>query len=147
MAGAIEAEIITRIETLFSEKYTVSTSSGKQETGSPRNAEKVLYRPDVILRDKKSDRVKYIIEIETDPVRKALVGACILADHCMGIEQPGEKPKLLFIIGNRFTDSGIKGIRQLSHFQIRGKVAEKYMKNIQLPIIIDTQEKIVTKIR
>jgi len=146
MSGPIETEIILRITKCFSDKYTVLTSSGKQETDLPRKTKQRLYRPDIILRDKKSDSIKYIIEIETDPVRKSIVGACILADYCMGIDQPEEKPKLLFIIGNKFTESGRKGLRQLLHFQRRGEVAEKYVRNIQLPICVDTEEEIVSRI-
>lgn len=147
MAGPIETRTITTIENRFSEKYTVLTSSKKQETDLPIKGQKILYRPDVILRDKKSDRIEYIIEIETDPVRKSIVGACILADYCVGIDQLGQKPRLFFIIGNKFSDSGRKGLKQLPHFQRRGIVAEKYIKNIQLPIIIDTEEKIVSEIQ
>ena len=40
------------------------------------------YQPDVIMFDNNGE-IKYIIEVENDPVRKALVGASILANHSL----------------------------------------------------------------
>ena len=84
-----------------------------------------LYQPDVVLRDQQGGNIKYIIEIENDPVRKALIGASVLADYCVTIMNQMKKPRLIFII---YADSGI---RQIPNFQKRLDVAKKYCKNLQ----------------
>ncbi len=84
-----------------------------------------LYQPDVVLRDVPSDNIKYIIEVENDPVRKALIGASILADYCAKIMNQSIKPRLIFII---YADSGIK---QIPNFVKRLDIAKQYCENLQ----------------
>ena len=100
---------------------------------------KAFYFPDVLLIDKKSKEIKYIIEVETDPVRKALVGSAITADYCLSIDKQKRKPKMFFIIGE-------KGLNQLHNFKFRENIINKYTKNIKNSII-GKKEDIFKKIK
>ncbi len=140
MAGRLEARIINRIEEKFNDRFDIKTTRKGNDTGLPEKhikvgREKPFYFPDIIFRDKKSKKITYIIEIETDPVRKSLVGAAITADYCIGIDQPKDKIDLYFVIGK-------KGRKQLENFQNRIPIIEKYIKYINKPVLIDTEEKI-----
>ena len=146
MAGKIESKIIKKIEQKFKSKYKIISSyrQGK-ENGLPVKTKEKIYFPDLILKDKKSGIIKHIIEVETDPVRKSIVGASILADYCIGLDQPRKKIRLSFIIGNKETKSGRSGLKQLPDFQKRKSIIEKYLKNIY-KVNIDIEEKITKTI-
>lgn len=83
------------------------------------NKEEHIYQPDVLLKRKKSRDIAYIIEVENDPMRKALVGASILADYSVSLLQK-TKPILIFVIYSE------DGIRQISNFEEKLKIAKKY---------------------
>src|SRR5262245_52193920 len=64
--------------------------------------ERHWYEPDVILRNA-SNEIVYIIEVDNDPVRKALVGASVLADACINELVQRTRPRLIFVV---YTDIG-----------------------------------------
>ncbi|MCS7198668.1 MAG: hypothetical protein NZ930_08395, partial [Candidatus Bipolaricaulota bacterium] len=63
---------------------------------------------------------RYIIEIENEPVRKALIGASILADYSIRELQPEVRPRLIFVV---YTEQGIK---QISNFREKLTIAKQY---------------------
>ena len=71
------------------------------------------YQPDVVLKSLNDPNdIRYIIEVENDPVRKAIVGACLLAD-CSIQERRGKPAGLIFIIYSE------NGKRQIKNFKGR----------------------------
>lgn len=86
------------------------------------------YQPDVILLDSRGN-IRFIIEVENDPLRKALIGASILADYSTGLLKQRVKPRLIFVI---YPDQGIK---QIPSFKTRIRIAKGYcahIKNIEV---------------
>jgi len=74
------------------------------------------YQPDVVLRSRKNPKnIRYIIEVENDPMRKAIVGACLLAD-CSVKEMCSEPAALIFIVYSEI------GRRQIKNFKDRIEV-------------------------
>jgi hypothetical protein len=86
--------------------------------------ERHWYQPDVIMRDGKGE-IKYIIEVENDPVRKTLVGASILADYSIGELKQKTKPRLIFVV---YTE---QGIRQIPNFKEKLKIAKHYCSHLE----------------
>lgn len=71
------------------------------------------YQPDVILKSLKNpNKIRYIIEVEGDPVRKALVGACLLADCSLEAMQEA-KAGLIFIVYSEI------GKKQINDFKAK----------------------------
>jgi hypothetical protein len=82
------------------------------------------YQPDVILKNTKGE-IKYIIEVENDPVRKAIVGASILADASIKEINQKTRPTLIFIIYLP------NGIRQIHNFEDKLKIVLPYCNNLK----------------
>jgi len=99
------------------------------------------YCPDIILEDRQSEKIKYIVEIETGSKgkdtscssMKVYPGAIVLADYCVGkLLCPGTKFRILFIICYKEENKGENGEREYTkHARIRAKIAESYGKNIE----------------
>lgn len=116
-------KIQEQIKRRYSSKFQVAAEIDAQNRLP--NKETHIYQPDVVLRDKNdTGTIRYIIEVENDPVRKALVGAAILADYAVGKCEQKSKPNLLFIV---YSD---KGIRQMNNFRAKLKIAKAYCRNI-----------------
>jgi len=81
------------------------------------------YQPDVIFRDDNNE-IKYIIEVENDPVRKALIGASILADCSMRDVKQVIRPRLIFVV---YTEQGVK---QIPNFKEKLAIAKQYCSNL-----------------
>jgi hypothetical protein len=82
------------------------------------------YQPDVVLKSRQDPNdIRYIIEVEHDPIRKAIVGACLLAD-CSVEEMKGEPAELIFIV---YSESGK---RQISNFIQKVDVIKKRFKHL-----------------
>jgi hypothetical protein len=92
------------IKQKYGHKYHVTAEVDKQNYLP--DVKRHWYQPDVILRDG-SNEIRYIIEIENDPVRKALVGASILADCSVRELKQETRPCLIFVV---YTEQGIKHI-------------------------------------
>jgi len=110
----------------YSHKYKVAAEIDKQNRLPDQKRH--WYQPDVVLRDSQGE-IKYIIEVENDPVRKVLVGASILADCSVAELGQQTKPVLIFVVYSE------KGIRQIRNFVTRLEIAKKYcahLKNIEI---------------
>ncbi len=74
------------------------------------------YQPDVILKEQNGAKdVRYIIEVENDPMRKVIAGACLLADCCLEKMQKA-KAELLFIVFSKNGKQQIKSFRNKVDF-------------------------------
>jgi hypothetical protein len=74
------------------------------------------YQPDVILKSLGDPNdIRYIIEVENDPTRKAIVGACLLAD-CSLAEMQTATAGLIFVVYSE------NGKHQINNFREKVKV-------------------------
>ncbi len=74
------------------------------------------YQPDVILRERTGKKeVRYIIEVENDPMRKVIAGACLLAD-CSLEKMQRAKAKLIFIVYSKDGKQQIENFRNKVNF-------------------------------
>ncbi len=81
------------------------------------------YQPDVILWDANGE-IRYVIEVENDPVRKALIGASILADYSIGELNQQTKTRLIFVVCTE------QGIRQIRDFKEKLNIAKLYCSHL-----------------
>ena len=116
----------------YSDRFCVKAESVDGQNPLP-DKKSHIYQPDVLLRKRNSKNITYIIEVENDPVRKALVGASVLADYCIKKMQK-VKPVLIFVIYSR------EGIKQIPNFKEKIKIAKKYCKNLKNIKIFTTSE-------
>ncbi|MFQ6040706.1 MAG: hypothetical protein ACE5PV_07610 [Candidatus Poribacteria bacterium] len=69
-------------------------------------------------------KIIYIIEVEagkkTEPGRKSVVGATILADYCIGLFNQDTKPCLFFIVN-----------KAIEHIKKRLEIAKRYCSNLK----------------
>lgn len=106
----------------YSSKYDVLTEIHKQNRLPDRKRH--WYQPDVIMKNSKGE-IEYIIEVENDPVRKAIVGASILADASIKEINQKTKPTLVFII---YLPDGIK---QIHNFENKLIIVRPYCNNLK----------------
>ena len=126
------------VKSKYSKKFDVCAEAIDGKNRLP-NKEKHVYQPDVVLKRKKSGDIAYIIEVENDPVRKALVGASILADCSVRFFQK-TKPILIFVIYSK------DGIKAISNFEEKLKIAKEYcpkLKDICVYCINDFKKKLL----
>jgi hypothetical protein len=109
------------IKRKYGHKYHVAAEVDKQNYLPDR--ERHWYQPDVILRDG-NDEIRHMIEIENDPVRKALVGASILADYSVRELEQEIRPRLIFVV---YTEQGIK---QIPNFVEKLTIAKRYCSSL-----------------
>ena len=119
---AAHREIQQWVKQRYGTKYRVRSEDGDGKNQLP-DSERHWYEPDVVVRDQ-SKNIIYIIEVENDPVRKALVGAAILADASITELKQTVKPRLIFVI---YSENGIK---QIHNFRDKMKIAQPYCTNI-----------------
>jgi hypothetical protein len=91
--------VVSRISAAYEKKgFRVQRRGNNLPYGSNQN--EAIYRPDLIVRDPAS-QIAHIVEVETGGAGKAVVGAAVLADICMGIEiekgRQQNKPTLIFV--------------------------------------------------
>lgn len=101
----------------FASKYQVEAEIDGQIRLPDK--ERHWYQPDVVVRDSAGE-IKYIIEVENDPMRKQLVGASILADASVKELNQKSKPKLIFVV---YAEQGIK---QMQNFKAKLEIAKQY---------------------
>jgi len=116
----------------YSDIFNVEAESVDGQNPLP-NKKLHIYQPDVLVRNRRSKNIAYIIEIENDPVRKALVGASVLADYCIKIMQKA-KPVLVFVIYSP------EGIKQIPNFKEKVNIAKRYCKNLKDIKVFTTSE-------
>ena len=91
-------------------------AEGKGSTNYMPDKDRHWYQPDVVLRSlTEPSNVRYIIEVECDPVRKAMVGACLLAD-CSVEAMQHTKAGLIFVIYSK------SGKKQINNFKDKVEV-------------------------
>jgi len=117
------------IKKTYSEKYNIEAEIDKQN--KLPDAARRWYQPDVIIRNKNGE-IKYIIEVENDPVRKAIVGASILADA--SLKALNGNAKLYFVIYDQ------EGIRQIHNFRAKAEIAKRYCYNINEINVVSFEE-------
>ena len=93
-------DVIQRISAALSDRgYDVQTSGTNLPKGS--GLAEAIYRPDLIVRSRKSEDIIWLVEVETSHAGKSVVGAVILADICIEEEmrkrRPREKAGIIFI--------------------------------------------------
>lgn len=126
MAGKKEGKILRRLEKIFAKEFAVATRPN--ETRLPLRQKRTdgpCYEPDMVLRRTGSQVISHIIEVETDPVRKNLVGAAVLCDYFVSQLRQRRKPQLLFVIGK-------EGLRSINRFRDRIAIARRYVTNIRV---------------
>lgn len=106
----------------YAQTYRVESEVDQQNHLPDR--QRHWYQPDIVLRNGEGE-IKYIIEVENDPVRKALVGACILADYSIAALGQRCKPALLFVV---YTE---QGIRQIPNFIDKLQIAKQYCPHLE----------------
>jgi len=132
--GHIENKFIEKLIGTFNGINGVRVISKKSELPNVFKEEAFFYEPDVvILVDKK---ITHVVEVETDPVRKALVGGACTCAYFVKKNLSNVKPKLYFAIGD-------KGLNQLHRFQARKKILEDFFKMYFSDIQIDSQQQIL----
>ena len=119
------------IKDTYNSHYIVKAEIDKQNVLPSK--EYRVYQPDVVIYNRKGD-IEYIIEIENDPVRKALIGAAVLADHSIFLLKQKKKPKLLFVVYS------INGIRQMHNFKEKLVIARRYCSNLKDIEIVTEEE-------
>ncbi|MBI3373548.1 MAG: hypothetical protein HY017_17620 [Betaproteobacteria bacterium] len=82
------------------------------------------YQPDVVIRTKQG-QIKYIVEVENDPMRKAIVGASVLADASIAELRQRIKPTLFFVVYHS------DGIRQIPNFLNKVDLVRPYCQNLK----------------
>jgi hypothetical protein len=110
------------IKKSYSPKYSILAEIDGQNRLP--DTKKHWYQPDVIVLNT-DGKIEYIIEVENDPMRKAIVGASILADASVKEIQNRLKPTLIFVV---YTP---QGIRQISNFKNKIEIVLPYCKNLK----------------
>lgn len=111
------------IKKKYSDRFIVKAEVIDGKNNLP-NKETHIYQPDVLIEDKHSNKIIYIIEVEVDPMRKVVVGASILADYSIKLFQRA-KPILIFVV---YSD---KGLKQIPNFVEKIAIAKKYCSNLK----------------
>lgn len=122
-------DIQTWIKKKYGREYNIEVEIDKQN--KLPNTKRHWYQPDVIVKNKKGE-IEYIIEVESNPIRKAIVGASILADASLKVLR--EKGNLYFVIYNP------KGIKQIHNFQSKAKIAKKYCHKLNKINVLSFEE-------
>jgi hypothetical protein len=97
------------------------------------DAKRHWYQPDVVIRDEKRSIVA-IVEVENDPMRKAIVGAAILADASMAELKQAKKPRLLFVVYRE------EGIKQIPNFLAKVAIAKPYCRHLSAIEVLSESE-------
>ena len=71
----------------------------------------------MVFQNKKTKKITHIIEVETDPGRKTIVGSAITADYCLSRPENKDflvtaKPRLVFVLGDKFPDKNVEKLRK-----------------------------------
>jgi hypothetical protein len=86
-------------------------AEGKGSTNYLPDKDRHWYQPDVVLKSLNDpNEIRYIIEVENDPMRKGIVGACMLADcsvEAMQLARAG----LIFIVYSKSGKQQIKNFK------------------------------------
>src|SRR3990170_2911318 len=135
MPGRIEKRFVDKLIESFSGVRGVRIITQKHELPDVfRETTFFSYEPDVVILV--DDKITHVVEVETDPVRKALVGGACTCAYFTKKNLSNEKPKLYFAIGER-------GSEQLAKFQARKKILDEFFKEIFSDIRIESQGRVL----
>jgi hypothetical protein len=143
MPGPLEKKFIDELRRLVKGHSKIKLIWEKKylpEEFSEKFGEGISYEPDVVIKVK--GKITHIVEVETDPVRKALVGGACTAAYFVDKHFKGLKPKLYFAVGEKG-----KEYRQLKKQQARLLVINNWCENIFSDIKIDKYEKIMEQLK
>lgn len=99
-------------------------AEGKGSTNYLPDKDRHWYQPDVVLKSlTEPNDVLYIIEVECDPTRKAIVGACLLADLSIE-EMQAAAAGLIFIIYSK------NGKKQIANFRAKVKIIRRRLPHL-----------------
>lgn len=133
MAGRIEKEFVEKLTKSFNRIHGGEVITKKAELPEEFKETTFSYEPDVVIRV--NGKITHIVEVETDPIRKALVGGACTCAYFVKKYLLGEKPKLYFAIGE-------KGSKYIDKFQARNKILDEFFRAIFSDIRIGRQQEI-----
>ena len=134
MPGHIEKEFIDELIRTLNGINGVRIISKKSDLPDVFKEDTFSYEPDVVILV--DGKITHIIEVETDPVRKALVGGACTCAYFVKKTLSNYKPKLYYAIGD-------KGSKYLYNFQARKKILEEFFKMYFSDIQIDSLQQIL----
>jgi len=116
-------DVVARISAEYEKRgFQVHSRRNNLPSGSKRN--EAIYRPDLLVKDSGGQIVR-IVEVETSDAGKAVVGAAVLADVCMGIEMENgrqkRKPTLVFIFYLKSANLEL-GKKRLEHLTRQNRI-------------------------
>ena len=120
MAKLSSQSVIRRLINLFSDKFTIT-----KESENKFYFDGAYYSPDLVFYDKKSEKIKAILEVEQG-TRKHVIGGIITADYCMGLRK--ERPIFCVLALTK---------QDLKDYKKRQKMINQYIKNIKKVMIGD----------
>jgi len=120
MAKLSSQPSIKRIIKEFSNKFKIA-----KESKNKFYFDGAYYDPDLVFYDKKSGKIRVILEVEQG-TRKHVVGGIITADYCMGLQK--ERPIFCVVALTK---------QDLKDYTKRQKLIKHYIKNIKKVIISD----------
>jgi len=106
---------------------------GKYRVRAPYNLpgqtrESALYQPDIVVFDKETGELRYIIEVETSSGGKSVAGATILAEVCVAQTKQRLKPSLFFIVKDDGEEHELEKLRkriQLIRYSLKQPILDK----------------------
>jgi len=146
MPGAIEKKFIEEMRELVNGHDEIRLIHEKKDLPkeftekSEEGNELFKYEPDVLIL--KNGKITHIVEVETDPVRKALVGGAYTAAYFIDKHFKDSKPKLCFAVGKKDIE-----YKQLPKQQARRRVINRWCENIFSDIKIDKYEKVMEQLK
>lgn len=117
---------IDKIAKIFGKKFKIMTGSQNRFYFG----KKPYYEPDIVIRSKRTGRIKALVEVEQG-TRKHVVGGVITADYCMGLQNM--RPVFIVIA---LTKQDLKDYRNRLHF------LKSYVKNLSRIKVFDKTEAI-----
>lgn len=137
MSGKLESIFIERIKNKFN-KGSINVIILKSELPDGFKEEKnFCYEPDIVIEN--NGKITHVIEVESDPVRKSIVGAAFTCAYFLKKNFEGCKPYLYFAIGK-------DGEKQLPSFNHRKKIIEEFIGNSFSTVKIEKQDDIYSQL-
>jgi len=146
MPGAIEKKFIDELQGLVKEHPEIELTGSWKKRGLPEEftdfegGVKFSYEPDIVV--KVNGKITHIIEVETDPVRKALVGGACTAAYFIDKNLKRGEIKLYFAIGKKDEE-----YKQLKNLQARLRVINRWCKDIFCDVKIDKYAKVMVQLK
>lgn len=141
-------DVVKRIEAEFTRVFMVSTrNSNLPKFNGVAHRDKSIYRPDIILREKRNGEITHIIEVETSKAGKSVVGAAILADYCIGDHMSRGEDNQSSVPHMVFVFLGEKPRIELAPKRLTRIQGKGYLRHLKQPILICRERETIEKIR